>query len=380
MSKKRKESQIMDPTKVFCHNPDCPANGKLGLGNIGVHSIKQKRYICHVCKKTFTESKGSVFYRLRYTDEFVSLIITLITFGCPTTAIVKAFRLDERTVADWQRRAGIHCQKVHQNLVQKPRDLKQVQADEIRVKYQGGIAWLAMAIAVSTRLWLGGVVSDCRDVDLITALIEQVRSCALYCPLLFCVDGLVTYVSAIQKVFRIPVYNGKIGRPHLKSCENLCIVRVIKQVSGKCVTGITHKLACGTWKQAYLLLKQTQKTPNAHTSYIERLNGTFRSRIIGLVRRGRTLFRELATLRNGMYLVGTVYNFCTPHKSLRRVLYLADNSHRWIPMTPAMAMGITDHVWSVRELLSYQVPLPPWKLPRGRPSERLRELISRWNL
>jgi transposase-like protein len=370
----------MDPTRVFCHNPNCPASGKLGLGNIGVHSLIQRRYICHVCNKTFTDTKGTVFYRLKHSDEFVTLIITLITFGCPTTAIVKAFGLDERTVADWQRRAGTHCQKVHQHLVQQPRDLGQVQADEIRVKHQGGIAWLAMAIAVSTRLWLGGVVSDCRDATLITALIEQVHSCALYCPLLFCVDGFVAYVSAIQKVFRIPVFSGKIGRPHLKAYENLCIVRVIKQVSGKRVTGIIQRLACGTWKQAYLLLKQTQNRPNAHTAYIERINGTFRSRITALVRRGRTLARQLATLRNGIYLVGTVYNFCTPHKSLRRELYLADNSHRWIPMTPAMVIGITDHVWSVVDLLAYQVPLPPWKRPRGRPSECLRELISRWNL
>ncbi|MDQ1317817.1 MAG: hypothetical protein QG588_1471, partial [Candidatus Poribacteria bacterium] len=132
----------MDPDNVFCHNTNCPASGKLGLKNIGVHSLKQGHYICHVCKKTYTDTKGTVFYRLKHSDEFVALIIPLIAFGCPITAIVKAFGLDERTVADWQRRAGIHCQKVHQHLVQQPRDLGQVQADEIRVKHQGGIAWL----------------------------------------------------------------------------------------------------------------------------------------------------------------------------------------------------------------------------------------------
>jgi transposase-like protein len=100
----------MDPTKVFCHNPDCITSGKLGLKNIGVHSIKQSRYICHICGKTFTDTKGTMFYRLRYSDEFVTLIITLLAFGCPTTPIVKAFGLDERTVADWQRRAGIQSQ------------------------------------------------------------------------------------------------------------------------------------------------------------------------------------------------------------------------------------------------------------------------------
>jgi len=370
----------MDPDKEFCHNQDCPASGKLGLKNIGVHSLKQKRYICHVCNKTFTETKGTVFYRLRHSDEFVAIIITLLAFGCPITAIVMAFGLDERTVADWQHRAGIHCQKVHQHLVQRPRDLGQIQADEIRVKYQGGIAWLAMAITVSTRLWLGGVVSACRDANLIVSLIEQVRSCILYRPLLFCVDGLVTYVSAIQKVFAIPILNGKRGRPSLKAWENLCIVRVIKQVSGKRVIGITQRIACGTWKQACLLLKQTQNTLSFHVCYIERINATFRSRVIGLFRRGKSLARHLVTLHHAIYLVGSVYNFCTPHKSLRKVLYLPDNRHRWNPMTPAMATGITDHVWTVAELLSYQVPLPPWKACRGRPSKRMKELINRWNL
>ena len=346
----------MDPTKVFCHNQDCIASGKLGLKNIGVHSIKQSRYICHICSKTFTDTKGTMFYRIRYPAEFVTQIITLLTFACPTSAIVAAFGLDERTVADWQRRAGIHCQKIHQYLVQQPRNLGQVQADEIRVKHQGGIAWLAMAIAVSTRLWLGGVLSSNRDAKLITHLIEQVRNCALYRPLLFCVDGLVTYVSAIQKVFRVSIFNGKR------------------------VAGVIQRIACGRWTQACLLIKQTQNTLNAHTAYIERINGTFRSRITALVRRGRSLVRQLATLHHAMYLLGTVYNFCTPHRSLRKVLYLADNSHRWIPITPAMAIGITDHVWTVHELLSYQVPLPSWKPPRGRPSKRMKELINRWNL
>jgi transposase-like protein len=373
----------MDPTKVFCHNPDCPASGKLGLKNIGVHSIKQSRYICHICGKTFTDTKGTMFYRIRYSVEFVTQIITLLAFGCPTSAIVATFGLDERTVADWQRRAGIQCQKVHQHLVQQPRNLGQIQADEICVKHQGGIAWLAMAIAVSTRLWLGGVLSSNRDAKLITHLIEQVRNCALYRPLLFCVDGLVTYVSAIQKVFRVSIFNGKRGRPCLRAWENLCIVRVVKQASGRRVVGIIQRIACGTWKQACLLIKQTQNTSrpyvNAHTAYIERINGTFRSRIV-LVRRGRSLVCHLATLHHAIYLLGTVYNFCTPHKSLRKVLYLADNSHLWIPITPAMAIGITDHVWTVSELLSYQVPLPYWKPPRGRPSKRIKELINRWNL
>jgi len=116
-------------------------------------------------------------------------MITLLAYGCPVSAIVTAFGLDERTVASWQHRAGVHCQKVHEHLVQQPVDLGQVQADEIRVKFQGGIVRMAIALWVSTRLRLGGMVSVCRDGNLITSLIEQARRCALCRPLLFRIDA-----------------------------------------------------------------------------------------------------------------------------------------------------------------------------------------------
>ena len=372
----------MDPSKVFCHNPDCSARGKLGRGNIGIHSRKQRRYICRVCGKTFTESKGTVFYRLRYSVKFVTQMITLLAYGCPIAAIVAAFGLDERTVASWQRRAGEHCQQVHEHLVEQPRDLGQVQADEIRVKHQGGIAWLAMAIQVATRLWLGGEVSAYRDGELITRLIERVHRCALYRGLLFCVDGFSAYVSSIQKVFRTPIFTGKWGRRRLRAWEHVCIVQVIKQVSRKRVVGVIRRIAQGTSEQVESLLKQTQSTLHGHVAYIERLNGTFRSRIAALVRRERSLVLQLETLHHAMYLVGTVYNFCASHGSLRRVLYLPNNRRRWVHRTPAIAAGITHHIWTVQELLSYQVPLPPWEPPKrmGRPTNHIKELIKRWIL
>ena len=67
---------------------------------------------------------------------------------------------DERTVADWWARLGRQGQAVHEYLVEQPRDLGQVQADELRVKKQGGIVWMALAMMVKTRLWPGGEVSE----------------------------------------------------------------------------------------------------------------------------------------------------------------------------------------------------------------------------
>src|SRR5262249_22716544 len=71
------EEHLMDPTTVFCPNWHCPARGQTGRGNIGIHSQKEQRFICHECQKTFSATKGTVFYRLRTAAETVSLVVTL---------------------------------------------------------------------------------------------------------------------------------------------------------------------------------------------------------------------------------------------------------------------------------------------------------------
>jgi hypothetical protein len=207
-----------------------------------------------------------------------------------------------------------------------------VQADELRVKNQGGIVGMALAMMVKTRLWLGGEVSEQRDLPLIRRLIKRVRRCAAHRPLLGCTDGLVSYIRAMRETFRDPVYMGKGGRPRLRPWRHVLLAQVIKRYERRRV-GATERLA-------------------------------------PLARRCRALARHTLTLHEGMFLVGTVYNFCTPHESLSQAQQT----------TPAMAAGITDHCWTMHELLSFYVPLSRWAPPkrRGRPSRALQHLIERW--
>ena len=91
-----------------------------------------------------------------------------------------------------------------------------------------------------------------------------------------------------------------------------------------------------------------------NTAYIERLHATCRERLAVLTRHGRALARYTLTVQHGMYLIGAVSNFCTPHA---RLTHLRDGT------PPAMAAGITDHCWTVHALLSFPVPPPRWRPP-----------------
>src|SRR3972149_134885 len=80
----------------------------------------------------------------------------------------------------------------------------------------GKRVWMAMAMAVPSRLWLGGVISVHRDLALITNLVQMVRTCALSLVILVCVDGLASYVTAFRRGFRRPAHTVRRGRaiPH----------------------------------------------------------------------------------------------------------------------------------------------------------------------
>ena len=71
----------------------------------------------------------------------------------------------------------------------------------------------------------------------------------------------------------------------------------------------------------------------------------------------------------GMYLIGCTYNLCWPHDQLRERISDQPGQPRWRERTPAMAAGLTDHIWSMHELLRYKVAPAPWVPPkrRGRP-------------
>ncbi|MDP2728232.1 MAG: hypothetical protein Q8P59_11900 [Dehalococcoidia bacterium] len=209
------------------------------------------------CGLRWPDLRGHQGYHLRTAVEVVTIILTLLGRGCPLQAIVAAFGFDERTIAKWRVRAGYHCQGVHRHLVQKGAvDLQHVQADELWVKMVGRRVWMAMAIDAPSRLWVGGVISPRRDLVLITALVEMIRSCAFL------------------RVFRKPVRTGRKGRPRLVLERGLLLGQVVKQYSQRRVVSVSQRIVRGTPAAIAAALVASAGGHGINTSVIERLNAT----------------------------------------------------------------------------------------------------------
>src|SRR2546427_12824017 len=99
---------VMDPTTVFCPHLACPARGQIGQGTIGIHARQDKRFLCPVCRKTFSATTGPAFDRLRTAAEPVALVVPLRAHGCPVHAMVAALGCDERPRSE-ERRVGKEC-------------------------------------------------------------------------------------------------------------------------------------------------------------------------------------------------------------------------------------------------------------------------------
>ena len=151
-------------------------------------------------------------------------------------------------------------------------DLGQMQVDEICVKVHRGRIWQAMALAVPTRLWLGGDLSPTRDGALVTATLRRVAACAASAALLICVDGFAAYVGAVRTVFRVAVRAGQPGCPRLVLPEMVLLAQVVKSHQGRRLVDVARRVVYGTADA----IAATQDGTQINTSSSERLNATFR--------------------------------------------------------------------------------------------------------
>ncbi len=196
---------------------------------------------------------------------------------------------------------------------------------------------------------------------------SQVRQCSRgTCALLVCTDGWAAYPKSICRAFRDKVKQTAGRRCRcLRTWPDLWIATVIKRAEKRRVVEVTRTMTRGTRAQAEQMLKQSDGGSTLNTAFIKRWNGTMRERLASLTRKCRHAARQLHTLETGMYLIGCTYNLCFAHHELSKP------RHRGAACTSAMAAGITNHLWTIQEVLTYKIaPASRVKPKRSRRSPK----------
>jgi hypothetical protein len=142
---------------------------------------------------------------------------------------------------------------------------------------------------------------------------------------------------------------------------------VVKSYRRRRIVAIKHRVVFGTMDRGKPVLAGCGW--HIHTACVERLNLDIRQRGAAVGRRGTTLWKGEDGVRQQLGVYHAYDHFCLPHARLRQPLpqpvptHGAGSAKLWQPWTPAMAAGLTEHVWTLREVLLYRVP--PWPQPAG---------------
>jgi hypothetical protein len=192
-------------------------------------------------------------------------------------------------------------------------------------------------------------------------------------PPLFLTDGFREYLTALLTHYghwvQLPrrQATGPAPKPRWMPLPQLLYAQVIKTVRHRRLVDVTHRVVFGTLSAVQQVLAACGWQIN--TAFIERVNLTIRQHVAAVGRRVTTLCKGEDGLRQQLALYHMYDNFCLPHASLRVPLPqpLPSNgtgsTKQWRPCTPAMAAELTDHVWTLREVLLFRVP--PWPQPAG---------------
>jgi hypothetical protein len=188
------------------------------------------------------------------------------------------------------------------------------------------------------------------------------------CVPLFLTDGFNEYKTAILAHFGSWIQparrqdKGPWPKPRWMPLPELLYAQIVKSYRRRRIVGVQHRVVFGTRLAIEQVLAACGWSMN--TAFVERLNLDIRQRVAAIGRRVNTLCQGEAGLRDQLALFHVYHNFVLPHASLRQPLPLPEATNGsgsakvWRPCTPAMAAGLTEHVWSLTEVLLYRVP--PW--------------------
>ena len=362
-------------TRFSCPHPQCARFNRPGEGNIahrswtGTHKHIE-RWRCTACDREFSEREGTLMARSKLSEDTVERLLKCQRWGVCDEGTADICAVDLKTVYRFQRVATQRAQTHHQQVVRDV-DVPGVQLDEAHSKLRPKqVAWVHTALAMGSwfLLWV-----DCgpRTQDTAAALIAQVVARTQALPLLL-TDGWKASTAALLQVVGV-VYRrrrcGNVGRkpkPRLVAPKNLFYAQVVKvrNTAGH-VVEVSRRVVFGGPRRFGKQLRLRQLGETIQPACMERWYGTLRGLVPPLRRRTRCLSWSRLRHRGKVWLMVSLYNFVMPHKSLRQ----GRTRH-----TPAMALGLTDHVWSYREYIWLPVHADP-ALTRQM-DDRIRQLLT----
>jgi len=381
----------VDTSSHFCPHPPCAYRGWVGLGNISAHGHPNggpwRQLHCTSCGGYFQETHGTPLHGKRVAPEKLVWAVGALAEGLGIRAVARVFEVDPNTVLQWLVEAADQAAAFSRYFLHDVR-VTQVQLDELfallsavkagEVSEAEAITrlsrsprWVWTAMDPVTKLLLAIDVGD-RTLAMAQSMVHQVvQVLAPGCVQLFLTDGFKEYTTALLTHFgqwvQPPRRQDKGPAPKLRWMPRpqLLYAQVIKTVRRRRLVRVRHRVVFGTLETVNAVLAPLGCQIN--TAFIERLNLTIRQHVAAVGRRVSTLCKGEDGIQQQLALYHVYYNFCLPHASVRQPLLQPEPTHgtgsakRWQPRTPAMAAGLTDHIWTLREVLLFRVP--PWPQP-----------------
>jgi IS1 family transposase len=383
----------IDTSMHFCPHVGCDYRGWLGLGNLRANGHPSgglwRQLYCRSCHGYFLETHGTIFHGKRLSVELIVRVLACLAEGLGIRATARVFEVDPNTVLQWlveaaeQRQAftsyflcDMHVTQLQlDELYAVIRALKtgEISEDNALKRLEGSRPWVWTAIDPVNKVLLAIEVGP-RTVEMAQRVVHQVaQRLASTCMPLWVSDGFTGYLPAIlghYGVWHQPERTraqGPAPKPRWLPLPGLLYAQVVKQYRRKRLGGVTHRVVCGTVGAIAQVLSVCGWKIN--TAFVERLNLDMRQRVAAIGRRVNTLCQNEDGLQHQLAVFHVYHNFVLPHASLRQPLSVPESTYGtgsakvWRPCTPALAAGVTDHVWTLQEVLLYRVP--PWPQPQA---------------
>jgi IS1 family transposase len=373
----------------FCPDPDCTYHGWLGRGTIRAngHPGGQpwRQLQCVSCQGYFSETYGTLLHGTRSSPQLIVRVLACLAEGLGIRGTARVFEIDPNTVLQWLVEA-VEQLKSFSAYFLRELHLNQVQLDELYAVLSavrdGDVSgaeaierlsrsphWVWTAIDPESKLLLSVQVGE-RTLAMAQAVLHQIAQLlAPGCVPLFLSDGYAHYLTAIVAHFGHWVQpprrqaQGPAPKPRWMPLPELLYAQVVKTMRRRRIVEVKHRIVFGTKAVVDQVLAACGWQMN--TAFVERLNLSLRQRVAAMGRRSATPCKSEDGLRQQLVLFQVYHNFVLPHASLRQSLGepIPTNGRGsakvWRPCTPAMASGLTDHVWTLHEVLMFRVPLWP---------------------